>query len=1476
MKKHLFTIMKTKNNNQLKKAVVEDNTMFGEITSNALQQFLLERANNDLTADTCVDQKNDHNTNNLLYDGSIKDTSDTVMNNDEENNDSFQNYWDDENDYIDDNAYLGGFKVGNIDNFDIIGLNNEPDVSSLVLKRVMRKSCLSLLIPSHSIVNLSRHLTNLSIHAKLEVKDDREKLIKGQSVTKGSFARNMNQWFQSNNITKSARNDLMNLLYNSFGSAVHLPIRLLDLTEKNKRLSASVFQYGKRMKSLEIVLNDEKKPLLDSEENGFGDDEKSLDNNDDESSDENTEMSDNFIRNFHHNEFKLRHGCVDKSDESETNSLASSKDIESVSTNVLNDCNAESIVEKYDMRTARFIQIDQCYNDCFVYAGDNMKLFSCPSCNEVRFRPCCRAMCRGRGSSLCEHLRNVDGVAYKQMFYRPLLILIADLLKTPFFLKALNYRRNPHVHPTTNNCYSDFMDGYIATFHLESMKNIYLEWQLKHPEERREAVCVTLLLSEFYDGGQLFKSKVTNFWALMTQILNLPPTYRGKLGIGMFVQAIYAGKHKTAERFLFIDNFCEELNLLYNGVEINISGVSYFIQARLVLHTLDTRAAEAVLSLQSTSGSRAGCPFCQGVCGVHDGNKCVYIGHRHLLPSHHYLRFLGQSGTCCPKDFYHPTKPTLQLRIDEVFVSNSESFSIEENACLEQFYKLVAAEEKRQKKDDQPKKRKRTDATIELTSRKLVWNKGFSEKNNFEFCTPCDAEDDAERIQDMKQFLFLGGEYQWSHQEKEYDFQGNSITSKEKGLRKYLFYRHFDLRKFNPHKRVTYEQHLNDAMTARTLNSTGRKSKTLKHCNGIQDVWCFDRLQYADIPKQVPWPFVHAITGIVKLLSGIIVGVLPESAATKKPGAKRRFQKKSTLQEEQKLQRELERLRAAAIEQEENEEGYDAGVDAGVDESAKTLNKKEKNTIFNSYRPTHTGEEKAPYEASKNDIDRCREWLQCVLLPPALDDDSYNMKGFLSPGDGKLGYMKMNQRLKLISSFWEVVILSMKDLADQYKLFYRIIAKDISKLLAFNFSKDSISQIHADIIESICLWEGLLPAKNCTFQLHELIDMAEFIPLFGPPMGVSEFPGERAIGKMISRKLKSNTGGVSFEKLMMHNQIDFELRTIKTFYKKAVVSFKTGGKRSPNSDLHCKFDSQTGILLFNSVPFSIYKPELMDANAKPYINLSGYEMDSLVDALVLEVQKQFDFDIDLCEQNSSLYRIESLRLKFKEKLSCFEWLSYISENPIDDLTTEDYEVALKLLSFEPKYFQHAHVYGVLFASRGSWLRETKLPKSARYGDQNKQLIETSDKGSLSESWNNSKSYSSWCRFEQHGRKHSYGQINSFFRIDIEDPSVDGLVLASVTCRKFNTVQKSSVHCIRGKGSLDIDTLFVATTDIYPTRIATIPFNTENQAISVERQNLHNEYVTSDTSGFDYFYMITLHPEKLSIRPEKRPYKKLQI
>jgi hypothetical protein len=641
------------------------------------------------------------------------------------------------------------------------------------------------------------------------------------------------------------------------------------------------------------------------------------------------------------------------------------------------------------------------------------------------------------------------------------------------------------------------------------------------------------------------------------------------------------------------------------------------------------------------------------------------------------------------------------------------------------------------------------------------------------------------------------------------------------------------------------------------LNANKKCKKTL-HINGIQNIWYFDRLPYANIAEQFTWPFVHALTGVVKLLSAILMGAVIN-------------EKKSS-----------NKKKEADEHDEENDDGYEVDIEMEDDidgkfpkKRSKKLTKQEKNKIFNSYRLEQSP---PPYVASKNDMIRCHQWLQCVLLPPGLDDDSYYMKGFMLHEDGKLGYMKMNQRLKLISCFWELIIFSMKDLNDQYKLFYRMMGNDISKLLSFHFEKENLAQIHDDIVESICLFEGLLPNKHCTFQLHEIIDMIGFIPLFGPPMGVSEFPGERAIGKMISRKLKSNTGGLSFEKTIMENQINFELQTMKSFYNEPIHGTKAASsrKRPANNTLNCKYDSKTGILLYNSIPFSLCDPE--NVNTKTPIYFSEYEYDFLLETMILEIKREFKSDHCLCLQHSAIYRIHSIRQEKFQFYSTYEWLKYIelSGDTIKELTVDDFDVAMTLLVFKPTFYSKAHIYGVLFNSRGNWLRELKVPESLRYGVQNLSYIEGTHKDYLKESFNNPKSYGSWCRFESTEGRHSYGQINSFFQIKIGDPSVDGLVIASITARKYNTFPKSSLHYIQGSGSLDEKFLFISTTDIYPTRIATVPFNQKNEAINVERQDVSTEYSTSNTSNFSYLYMITLNPDKIGLFPKHRPYKAYQL
>ena len=58
------------------------------------------------------------------------------------------------------------------------------------------------------------------------------------------------------------------------------------------------------------------------------------------------------------------------------------------------------------------------------------------------------------------------------------------------------------------------------------------------------------------------------------------------------ITAVYEGNHKFAEQVFFSDLYVEELQSLLHGIEFERIIKEYFIQARLILHIMDTKAVE--------------------------------------------------------------------------------------------------------------------------------------------------------------------------------------------------------------------------------------------------------------------------------------------------------------------------------------------------------------------------------------------------------------------------------------------------------------------------------------------------------------------------------------------------------------------------------------------------------------------------------------------------------------------------------------------------------------------------------------------------------------------------------------------------------------------------------------------------------------------------------------------------------------------
>jgi hypothetical protein len=112
--------------------------------------------------------------------------------------------------------------------------------------------------------------------------------------------------------------------------------------------------------------------------------------------------------------------------------------VDNVEDNTLSAENVTSDAKKYCRKISRWIQFDQCINDCCVFVGTLDDMFYCPQpeCNSPRYRPCTRSHCKGKGTETCTHLRS-DGIAWKSFFYRLLIPLIVDLIHTKFFVSAL-------------------------------------------------------------------------------------------------------------------------------------------------------------------------------------------------------------------------------------------------------------------------------------------------------------------------------------------------------------------------------------------------------------------------------------------------------------------------------------------------------------------------------------------------------------------------------------------------------------------------------------------------------------------------------------------------------------------------------------------------------------------------------------------------------------------------------------------------------------------------------------------------------------------------------------------------------------------------------------------------------------------------------------------------------------------------------
>lgn len=254
---------------------------------------------------------------------------------------------------------------------------------------------------------------------------------------------------------------------------------------------------------------------------------------------------------------------------------------------------------------------------------------------------------------LADDCNHKGRVPFKQVWYRPIFSLICSLLQYPNFIAAVSYK---HINAHGKR-YGDIMDGEVAQQSLKEMNKIFAdicsEDELNGIDTRNYKP-MNLLISMFYDGCQVLKSRYTNFSPLLIVILNLPPSYRTQLGIGQFVLSVVTAPSKSnAEDFIFKQCLVRELLDLHEGKKLRIGRTIYIIQVRCIIKILDTKAIEKDFDVQAAR-SFAGCPFCtfgRGMKHVDSFDSMHYNANRDLLEFTNRLRKIGQTQNCCPRGY---------------------------------------------------------------------------------------------------------------------------------------------------------------------------------------------------------------------------------------------------------------------------------------------------------------------------------------------------------------------------------------------------------------------------------------------------------------------------------------------------------------------------------------------------------------------------------------------------------------------------------------------------------------------------------------------------------------------------------------------------------------------------------------------------------------------------------------------------------
>lgn len=298
-----------------------------------------------------------------------------------------------------------------------------------------------------------------------------------------------------------------------------------------------------------------------------------------------------------------------------------------------------------------FMEIQVCKRGCYVFgeAGKNKATEQCPVCSSKTSK----RLTKSKNSK----------TPTATIHYRPLIPLLETLLHHDVFVKAVQHGS---ISAVKKGVIFDLLNGG-KEIHKQryEMKAQFDDWCVSNPGQQFEEI--SLVLGSFWDGLQVHSSIISSFYPTLVSIHSLPPSMRGILAVGTFLLALDTTNTAVTRDFLNKRCLLPELLKLEKGYVVRVNETNYYVQGRMLVRCLDTKALETMFCVQASTAA-APCPMCKKIRGWYlmDFRKCIFCGHRAYLPADNYLRGLCERGRDHPRRYFHGEESDGQAHIPAV------------------------------------------------------------------------------------------------------------------------------------------------------------------------------------------------------------------------------------------------------------------------------------------------------------------------------------------------------------------------------------------------------------------------------------------------------------------------------------------------------------------------------------------------------------------------------------------------------------------------------------------------------------------------------------------------------------------------------------------------------------------------------------------------------------------------------------------